>query len=193
MYFGQPFRQFGPAPAGGLGPTRAPLTRGVAARTFSPVARGPMPARPTAPMPQVAPATQMPNAWQAELQRRAALQQQRQAEYQRQQAVAATARAHAVIAARAAAAQAQAQAQAAQQAAQAVSPIVVATPPTPAAMPGVSPGSPEADLRPTQDAADGGEMQPTPPSKKKFLFIGLAVVAVAGVGFVVLRKKKPKA
>jgi hypothetical protein len=79
------------------------------------------------------------------------------------------------------------------QAAQATA-VAVQTP-APTAMPQISPGSPEADLRPTQDAADGGEQPESAPpsSKNKFLLIGLALVAVGGVGYVVMtHKKKPK-
>jgi hypothetical protein len=64
--------------------------------------------------------------------------------------------------------------------------------------PQVSPGSPEADLRPTQDAAAdaaanaGADAAPAPAPKRhsKIILIGAALAAVGVVGFVVLRKKK---
>jgi hypothetical protein len=123
--------------------------------------------------------------------------QQRQIDWQRLRTD------QAITQARMAAAQA-AQAQAVQQATQ----IVQAAPPAPTPAPTptppqISPASPEADLRPTQDAADGGEAAaaeagPAPEKhhvNKKHIIIGVVLVG-AGVGgylFVKNRKKnKPK-
>lgn len=201
MYFGQPMRPFNR-------PMYAPVARGVAARPFSPVSRGvPAPQRfappPTAPSVQRVLPRIAPNAWAARVQRI----QARQAANQRReglQALPADARRDAlaaeirrIAAARGGMTEAQARAlfqqMLAAQAAQATA-VAVQTP-APTAMPQISPGSPEADLRPTQDAADGGEQPESAPpsSKNKFLLIGLALVAVGGVGYVVMtHKKKPK-
>lgn len=168
MYFGQTpglFRQRSVV---------SPTARGIATRPFTPMQRG-VPAR-FAPLPApmvrtAAPTIRlMPAAWDRRRYDEILRTQGRQA--------AELARLRAEVAARA------------------QTPLIVATPPTPTAptVPQISPGSPEADLRPTQDAADGGEAQPeAPSSKKKFIFIGLALVAVGSIGYVVLRKKKPKA
>lgn len=186
MYFGLPMPARFPSPVAARGMPPA--------QRFVPAQRG-MPPRYMAPQPQrIAPvqsAWRMIGAQQRQQQRDEAIR----AEIRRtaaQRGITSEAQARVLF-------QQMVTAQAAAQAAQATAPAVaIPTPPTPTTAPQISPGSPEADLRPTQDAAEDAKAssaaQPEAPPKdhKKILLIGLAVVAVGGVGYFVMRKKKTK-
>lgn len=156
----------------------APLPRAAAYRPFT----HPVPVPPHANPAHLAPQQLLKRRWE-------------QQELLRRSRASAENAARAAAAARSAADAARAAQVRAQQIPQYV-PMPPVAPPAPAPQPAITPGSPEADLTPAQDAADGGGETVPPPEvdhpKSKLLLFGVLVVGAGVGGVLYMRHRKRK-